>query len=361
MERSSLNLESEFFSRIIQPGNCWDKYLQRFNEYGLDDIYYDYRYVSLYAKDDTDAQVEAFVYEQNDDVFLLPFIRKPIPDEKGMWDFETAYGYSGPIATTKNRTFLESAWRELTQVAKKTGIIVGLIRFHPLLSTEQFSINSFLKIFYECDTVWLDCKRNINDILSEYPKKNLRRLRSLEKQGVTVRSSQDAEALFEFSKIYIKRMTHLGAGEEYHFGESYFEGIKKLGKDRWKIYLAYTPNNEIMGGCLLLFSKRFCHYHLSASLQEHLKLAPNDILRHAVIKDMTNSSFEAIHFGGGRTSESNDSLLLFKLKFSRQTARFKVGGCIFDEDSYKSICDKWYIKYPEKQNYFGKFLLKYRY
>ena len=64
-----------------------------------------------------------------------------------------------------------------------------------------------------------------------------------------------------------------------------------------------------------------------------------------------------------RTKASIPKLIIHKIgnKFNDTRNIFSEEPVVFDEDSYKSICDKWYIKYPEKQNYFGKFLLKYRY
>ena len=361
MARYSLKSLDYSQSRIIKPGKHWDECLKKFSSCGLDDIYFDHRYVSLYVDSGSEALVEAFIYEESDDIFFLPYIRNPIPNSKNLWDFETAYGYSGPIATSESKSFLESSWSHFIKLARGLGIIVGLIRFHPLLNSERFAQNSPVEIYYESDTVWLDCKRSLNNVIEGYSKKHLKRLRSLEKKGVTVSSSNSLNDLYEFSKIYSKRMKKLDARDEYHFSKEYFKNIIELGDDRWTVYLTYTPKGEVMGGCLLLLSNKFCHYHLSGSIQEHLKWAPNDVLRDTVIKDMLNSNFDAIHFGGGRTNSSSDSLLLFKLKFSQQKCRFKVGGCILDNEAYHSICRQWEIENPNKKSKFNDFLLKYRY
>jgi hypothetical protein len=355
---SSLNNSN---SRIIKPSRAWDDCLTKLSSNGLEDIYFDHRYLSLYVDSDSEALVEAFIYEKNNDIFFLPYIRNIIPGSKNLWDFETAYGYSGPIATSESKSFLNSAWKHFAILAKGLGIIVGLIRFHPLLNNDRFAKNSPVKILYESDTVWLDCKRSLNNVIENYSKKHLKRLYSLEKKGVNVYSSNSPSDLYEFSKIYLNRMTKLGARDEYHFDKEYFKNIIELGNDRWKVYLAYTPEDKIMGGCLLLFSEKFCHYHLSGSIQEHLKWAPNDVLRHSVIKEMLNSKYNAIHFGGGRTNSSADSLLLFKLKFSQQKCSYKVGGLILDNETYGHICKQWEIENLDKKYEFNDFLLKYRY
>jgi hypothetical protein len=361
MERYSLTSDSSGLASIISPGESWDKYMHKLSVFGLDDVYFDHRYVTLYIEDGSDALAEAFIFEFDNDVFFFPYIRKPIPDLAGLWDFETAYGYSGPIATTVNRVFLESAWNAFKCLAQEAGIITGLIRFHPLLANERFIVDGPVNIFYECDTVWMDCRRDLSNVVADYPKKNLSRLRSMEREGVVAQPCRDKGALNTFGELYIERMKSLEARSEYHFSKSYFDQIAELGSDHWIIYFAYTPDKVVMGGCLLLFSKRFCHYHLSASLKEFFKYSPNDVLRHTVIRDMLDSGLEAIHFGGGRTSDPGDSLLAFKLKFSKQVSRFKVGACIIDERAYQSVCKKWEAMYPEKIQDFGGYLLKYRY
>ena len=310
--------------------------------------------------EDSIAIGEAFVFQADGEIFFLPYIRTLINRSKNLWDFETAYGYSGPISTTDNSDFIDLAWNSFIRLAKEMGIIAGLIRFNPLLGNDRFCSNKAVNVTHERDTIWMDCKRSLSSVLSDYSKKHLRQLNSLEAKGVRVLSSKDSDDLHIFSKIYLKRMAGIGARSEYHFSSEYFKRILKLGSKIWTVYLAYTPDGKVMGGCLLLFSERFCHYHLSGSLQEYFKYKPNDMLRHTVIKDMLNSKIEAIHFGGGRTNNRDDGLFAFKLKFSKQVCEFKIGRCIVDKINYDATCKEWEKKYPEKQEY-ADFFLKYRY
>ena len=89
-------------SSIISPGEKWDKYLNIFNKYGLNDIYFNYRYLNLYISNDSQALIESFVFQSDGEIFFLPYIRKPIKGSSNLWDFETVYGYSGPISKIRN-------------------------------------------------------------------------------------------------------------------------------------------------------------------------------------------------------------------------------------------------------------------
>lgn len=348
-------------AKFITPSSAWDNYLKQLSKFGLNDIYFDHRYVSLNIKAGSASQAEAFVYEESGDIFFMAYIRSPILNELGFWDFETAYGYSGPIASSDDKIFLQQAWNTFASMAKQRKIVVGLIRFHPLLETDRFSKHGEIDIFYECDTVWLDCRRALSDILKDYPKKLLQRLRRSEREGVLVKKADNVSAIYEFQEIYLSRMENLTVRDEYNFDESYFKAISELDSEQWSVYLAYSQDGKVIGGCLLLFSNKFCHYHLSGSLNKYFKLSPNDMLRHKVIKDMLDSDIEEIHFGGGRTSEDNDSLLSFKLKFSKQTCKFKMGSILMDPNKYESICRKWETANPSKHDEFNGFLLKYRF
>lgn len=351
---------SKCCSYFLDPGENWDKKLDLFSSLGLSDIYFDYRYLQLYIDQDSNSVAEAFVFKEDNNIFFLPYLKKPIIEEDDLWDFETAYGYSGPLSSTEEQSFLESAWSSFLKMAKDKGLVAGLIRFNPLIANDKFSISKNCKVKKERDTVWLDCNRGLKNILDDYSKKHLKQIKSLESKGVFVESSNDKEFLKKFKEIYSYRMGAIGAGNEYFFNDEYFNKVFLMNKDSWKVYLAYTPNKDIIGGCLLLFSNNTCHYHLSGSYSEFLKFKPNDILRHNVIKDMVDLKIDKIHFGGGRTNDPEDSLLQFKLKFSKQTFKFKVGYCMVDEDNYLRVCDKWMGRFPEKKEY-ANYFLKYRY
>jgi len=351
---------SNIKSLIVSPGEKWDKYLNIFDKYGMTDIYFNYRYLQLYVIEESHALIESFVFESNGDIFFMPYIRRPIMGSDNFWDFETVYGYSGPISTSENNEFLKLAWQNFMKSMQKIGVIAGLIRFHPFFNNDKFCKNNLIEVHYERDTVWLDCNRDLDEVLSNYPKRLLEKLKTVESRGVKVNSSNNINDLHAFGEIYLERMKSIGAREEFHYGLDYFDRLTKLGNDNWKIYLAYTPDNKVMGGCLVLFSKGLCHYHLAASKYEYIKYNPSDMLIHTIIKESLKSNIEKIHFGGGRTKEPNDGLFSFKSKFSKQVCRFKVGFCVVDEKKYKSLCENWEAKYPEKQE-FANFFLKYRY
>lgn len=346
---------------LLAPGPDWDETLTRFHKCGLDDIYFDHRYFHLYANDAN--SVRAFVFDDKNGLFCLPFICSKISDdytETDTYDFETAYGYTGPLSTTDNPDFLKSAWRAFQGYCRDTKIVVGLLRFHPLLENQRFIDPSAVSLFKDRKTVFMDLDQSEDSVWNGYSSENRNKIRKSIKSGVHVKCSSDYEALTIFSSLYERHMSELNAEDIYFFGENYFKNILSLGADRFKVYLA-ERNGEIIGGALILMSNRFVHYHLSSSLREQFKFAPNNFLRHSVILDFLNKKWESIHFGGGRSADENDSLYRFKKQFSKQVAQFHIGRFVADNDLYQKIRRIWSKRHPNSKDAFGNRILCYRY
>lgn len=325
------------------------------------DIYFDSGYVSLYAGGGESGEVEAYCYEANGNRFFLPYLKAPIPGFPGLWDFQSAYGYGGPLATSDEASFLDAAWTAFMQEAGDRGGICGLLRFHPLLNTERFAAPP-VTVISDRDTVWLDLHRPAEEVYAEYSKENRRKLRKASREGVTAEAASGPDALSTFCELYGGRMSELGARPDYLFGRTYFNSIAGLGPEAYRVYLCREARGELIGGALILLSPRFVHYHLSASREESFHLAPNNVLRDRVIQDYLGGTRSAIHFGGGLTGDPKDSLLAFKQNFSRQTCRFHIGTCVLNAERYGAVCTDWQERTdPDRQARFGRFVLRYRY
>jgi hypothetical protein len=325
------------------------------------DIYFDSDYVNLYAGGGEAREVEAYCYEAEGNCFFLPYLKAPIPGFPGLWDFQSAYGYGGPLATTDEAGFLGAAWAEFEREARGRGGVCGLLRFHPLLNTERFAAPP-VSVIADRDTVWLDLQRPTEEIFSDYSKENRRKLKKASREGVVVEARSGNDALSTFASLYSRRMSELGARSDYLFGQDYFNSISRLGSKAYRVYLCRNASGDLIGGALILLSPRYVHYHLSASREEWFHLAPNNVLRDSVIRDFVGGTRSAIHFGGGLTGDPKDSLLAFKLNFSRQTHRFHIGTCILDPKRYEAVCKEWLGRAgPDRRERFGSFILRYRY
>ncbi len=345
--------------QIISTEDEWGKIISHDNLSKQSDIYFAYHYYLLYS---LHAEPEAFVIKIDDNIFFLPYLKSRI-EKNGVvhgYDIETAYGYGGLLCEKYDEDFLNQAWRSFFEYAEANNFICGLLRFHPLLKNQNYATFSQIELIKEKKTVYLSCSKSLSEARAEYSKDNKSRLRKAAKQNVTVSSYQDLNSLELFYELYTERMDSLNAKEFYFFSRDYFKYISHFPAGSFKVYFAYY-NKSVIGGALVFFSDRYCHYHLSAARQEFLSLSPNNVLRDAVIEDVfENYTMDAIHFGGGRTTLDTDSLLQFKQKFSNELSDFYIGKCIFNVSEYQKLCLDWTINNPEKARQSSNLLMKYR-
>jgi hypothetical protein len=338
----------------------WNALFDQLARHGLDDVYFRPAYASLHAKSGDSS--ELFVFEEGTETFTMPWLVRQIqsPAVHSVFDFETAYGYGGPLSTTDDSAFLAAAWRQIEDHCRRRGIVCGFIRFHPLLDNHRWAKSDCVTVVDDRQTVVLTLSKDRERVLADYSRDTRSKVRKSEKAGVTVSVRSDADALKVFARLYDAHMKELGAHEDYLFGDQYFHTIPSLGGGAWRVYLA-ERQSEVLGGALILLSGRWAHYHLSSSLKVHSTFAPNAILRHAVTMDLLGGARERLHYGGGRTSATNDSLLHFKTGFSPERATFRFGKFMCDPSAYDALCTDWAETHPHLVDRFGGRFLKYRY
>ena len=122
--------------KIIESKKDWDKALSRFKKLEKYDFYHEFDYQNLY--EDKDAKISSFYFEDDENIFFFPYLKKKI-NSSNLSDFETAYGYGGPISSTDNTDFINKAWENFFSYAHREKFVAGLIRFHPLLSSKEIT------------------------------------------------------------------------------------------------------------------------------------------------------------------------------------------------------------------------------
>jgi hypothetical protein len=347
--------------RVVTDPAEWTRLLAVFDRIGLDDVYFRPAYAMLHAG--PESRAEAFAYEAGGEVFFMPWLVHPIACPalaRPAFDFETPYGYGGPLATTPDPAFLAEAWTALGDASRARGIVCGFLRLHPLLENHRFCPATFVDVVRDRETVVLTLDRDPKTLWSGYSSKTRGKVRKGQKAGVEVQMYSDAEALATFATLYETHMTELDAHEDYFFGEAYFRKIRDLGAGTFRVYLA-RHEGRTLGGALVLLSRRWAHYHLSSSLKAFFPLVPSNVLRHAVAMDLLNGPWEKLHFGGGRTSDPKDRLLTFKAGYSPERAVFRFGKYMADREAYDTLCAWWTETHPDLAGRFGARFLKYRY
>ncbi|MCK5295703.1 MAG: GNAT family N-acetyltransferase [Alphaproteobacteria bacterium] len=344
-------------AQLISNKNQWDKALSNFSER---DIYFEYDYHALYINNDHEC-AEAFYFFDNEKQFFFPYIKQNISGHNDLFDFETVYGYTGPLSTTDDVSFLEKAWETFKQTAENNGIVCGLIRFNPLLDNSSITTPDYIEKIGVRETVYVDLEQSYEEIWKTFKKGTKSDIKKANKEGLTKKILYSEEDYISFYNYYVDHMKQLGTTNFYFFKKDCFLKLCKMGAEKSKIYFACL-GDKIIGGSIILYSSKFCHYHLSWSLYDYRNYRPNKFLLNEVIKDAIDSGYKYFHLGGGITNEPDDSLFAFKKHFSKKTKMFQLGKVMIDSEKYKDLCEEWNENSSlEIKEQYKSYFLKYKY
>jgi hypothetical protein len=322
------------------------------------DLYFTQEYSRLYENEL--HQARAFVYEENDSTFVFPMLLSPIPGSGGLYDFETPYGYGGPVSNNAEGGFLERAVNTLVNEAKDVGILAGLIRFHPLLDNAEL-MKGFFPVSLDRETVYIDLEADETSIWSDQiHSKNRNAIRKAVEQGMEFEVDDTFSRIRDFAQLYDKTMKRLNAEEFYFFDEAYFSMLAKTFKG--KGFLANVlKDGALASSAIILYEEGLGHYHLSGSDPKWLKGNPNNFMLYKASLELKRRGAKKFHLGGGSDSDPKNSLLAFKKKFSSFSSWFFIGKPVFLKQEYEEICEGWKAKNPLKIARYTNYVLKYRY
>lgn len=332
----------------------WKSLCARLKAFGAKDIYFLPEYVELYAG--KDGKIEAFVYEEKENIFFLPYIRRAIGSN---FDMETAYGYGGPVTNSHDAEFLNEAWKQYGYLASETRLFAGFIRFHPLLDNHLSAENiTGVEIQRLRHTVKLDLQKTKEEVWRGYHSNTRNKIEKARKNNVEIKHIDTREGLLQFAALYRARMREVEAGSFYFFDDAYFENIYQKLNQNYGLLMA-SQDNVVLGGVLVLTSDDYAHLHLSAVESSAQPLGVASLLRHEAIMRYLNKK-KAFHFGGGTTNAEDDSVFKFKAGFSPERDDFWIGKILLDQNVYAAVCHQWEETNPGKVESNKNIFLKYR-
>lgn len=336
----------------------WEEYFNRLPIH-LQDIHFKFDYHYLYELNG-DGKIRLFIYEEAESFYFYPFLIRPVPGKQLLNDIETVYGYTGPLSTTNDESFLQKADKAFAAYCQSENIISEFVRFNPVVENEKFySASSGIQKIHLRDYVSVDLKKSLYAIEAAYTSQNRNKIRKAEKAEITIEYDAAANRFGDFESIYLSNMERLHAVPMYFFSPAFFEGLKKL-VIKSGILINARLNNETIGSTVFLKGGKFGHYFLSSANEEGRKLAAGNLMLHHGIKWCKQQKLESMHLGGGLTGDENDPLLVFKKNFSKQTVAFYIGKRIHNESEYSNLVNEWDAKHPEMAKTQKAILQRYR-
>ena len=342
---------------IISLLKQWNKYLEEFPS-NKKDVYFTEEYVKLYES--SSEQAFCFICKNEKHILLFPILRREfIYRDSIYFDFETPYGYGGPISNNDSDIFKQAALKAIYDFCVENCYIAGFTRFHPLLSNEV-SFTALGDVVNDRDTVAIDLSLSEDEIWKkEINTKNRNTIKKGIKNGLHFVVDDKFDYLDSFIELYNRTMKKLSAENFYYFDNEYYQRLKESLGDS---FLGVTLfENRIVSAAIFFYSKEYGHYHLSGSDADYLYLSPNNFMLYHAALELKRRGVEKFHLGGGTSSDPADSLLGFKSRFSQDRYKFCFGKSVFNKNLYKDICIDWSLANPDKAEVYKYHLLKYKY
>lgn len=292
-----------------------------------------------------EGAAQAFVARDGARVFFHPFLVRRIDSigaellEEEWYDLESVYGYSGPLSTTDERSFLSAAWALFGDWCAENRVVAEFVRFNPLLGNAAVAAGAF-EVALDRQTVALTLDRSDQELWRGYPSTQRNMVRKARSAGVEIRSVPLASGLDDFRRLYAGTMERLQADERYSFSDAYLEHLAGPLGEKVILKLAALEGRIVAAAMFLLHGLRM-HYHLAAGDPAFRSVAAGNLLLHEAAEWGRERGYTVLHLGGGRTPRPDDSLFRFKESISRERLPFFTGRVVHDQQAYASLCNRW--------------------
>lgn len=288
-------------------------------------------YCAADASRDSRIRPKYLLYRADGGVLLHSVHECDVPG--GGTDWQSPYGYGGPVSTRLSDAASARAWNHFDRYAQACATIAEFVRFHPLADNHRGYPGTVRE-----DRAVVAIDLRVPDLLASYSVRARNTLRKAWRAGLSAEWS-DGQALRErFAALYLDSMRRIGAAPFYHFGEAYFRSILGLPGSR---VLAVNLKDRLIAAAILLFGPSVVEYHLSASSPEGRDLGATNLLLHEVACRAKAEGLERFYLGGGTDSSPENPLLRFKASFAMPCATFRFGYRILDPDRYERLREQF--------------------
>jgi hypothetical protein len=284
-----------------------------------------------------------FLLLASDDCVLLYSVHESrVPG--GGADWQSPYGYGGPIGFGMTESTLREAWSAFDGIARERGVIAEFVRFHPLVDNHRLYPGTVTE-----DRRIVRINLRQPDLAASYSVRGRNTLRKAQRAGLVASWEDPGRSGEQFAALYTDAMRRIGASDFYHFGPEYFGALFALPYAR---VLAVRQAGMLVAAAVVLCGPQVMEYHLSGTTPEGRALGATNLLIHeaALCGKMEGCSW--FYLGGGTDSSADNPLLRFKESFAPASGAFRIGSRVLDAERYEQLrrC------YPEQARRSGRVL-----
>jgi lipid II:glycine glycyltransferase (peptidoglycan interpeptide bridge formation enzyme) len=332
--------------KIIKSKKEWDLFLDEVDSY---DLYHTYDYHELSIKEDEESIL--ITYRYNNTLVGLPFIVRQIPNSTYK-DITSVYGYAGPISKNYKNSFDHKKFSDaLNSSLKEQHIISVFSRLNPFINLQHSVLKGIGQIKHVGQVVNIDIMKPL-DIQRQNYQRRIKTQINKARRLCSIKKVITKAEILEFIKIYYENMDRVKARDSYYFKADYFfKFIESKSLQTELLLITLNETNEIIAGAMFIKTNNIVQYHLSGCKEEHLDIAPVKLLIDEMRIRATQENYKYFNLGGGYGGH-NDSLLRFKLSFSKELVDFNIWQHIVNQEIYDNLANSTETK---QLDYFPKY------
>jgi hypothetical protein len=295
---------------------------------------YDFYHLADYHRLDHSGTPLLLHFSTKNADLSLPVILRSIEGTEYM-DITSVYGYAGPLSAreTVDIQSVEAFQKELLHFFDSYRVVSAFARLHPLFKGQKELLTGLGEVIDTNLTVGIDLALPENEQRKHYSRSLKYKINSLKKKGVTIVAASTAKEVDVFRAIYKENMDRVHASERYFFSSDYFYTI--LNEIDSCILLAFYKD-EFISGSLCTFCNGIVQAHLNATRDDFLYLSPLKLVLEQARIEGIKRKMQWLHLGGGR-SGADDSLFVFKSRFSDLRFPFKTWKYIHNKSIYAQL------------------------
>ena len=273
---------------------------------------------------------------------VYPFLLTPVilgGVDTGLFDISSAYGYTGPLATTQAPDFLQQAWQAFDTFAVERNLVAEFIRFSPFNRNEHLA-HPLTTVLPNRDLAVTHLPSNEVALRGTLGPKTRNMLRKAEREGLVHRELPLPDHLPAFRALYEETMRRNNAPEFFWYDDAYWNHLLALGSHGLRLFGVYA-GPQLVAAAMAVAHGRSGLYHLGASLTEYAKLGAGNLSLYAMSCGLMASGVTFLNMTGGRSARADDPLLLFKRSNANSTAVFHIGKRVLNIAAYNGLSAQW--------------------
>ena len=286
-------------------------------------------------------------FDLDGESFGYPFLLTPVgwmlPNN--IWrdtpytDISSIYGYSGPLATTVENRFLETAWTEFDRWAMENQVIAEFIRFSPHAQTKSFA-HTETRIESNRDIAVSYLPETEDALMQALDSKTRNMIRKALKSGLLARELDAREWIPAFRILYDETMARNASPDFFSYDEDYYNHLLALPAGELRLFGVFQEN-DLISAAFAIVHEQGALYHLGASRVEFSSLGANNLNLFFMSKNLMDAGVKFLNLGGGRTTGIDDPLFRFKKSNGTAVEKFHIGKRILDAIGYRKVAEDW--------------------